>query len=66
MDPELETRRERDRDEVLPWDHISCGVTKDYLWREYERATEAQLTRDCREGCTNCGAVEMLGCLGGK
>jgi radical SAM superfamily enzyme YgiQ (UPF0313 family) len=66
IDPELEARRERDRGEVLPWDHVSCGVTKDYLWREYERATEAQLTRDCREGCTNCGAIELLGCQGGQ
>ena len=66
IDPELEARRERDRDEVLPWDHVSCGVTKDYLWREYQRASEAQLTRDCREGCTNCGAIELLGCRGGQ
>ena len=59
-----DARRERRRDECLPWDHISCGVSKDYLWREYERATQGQITRDCREGCTNCGAIEMLECSG--
>ena len=66
IDPELEARRQRDRDEILPWDHVSCGVTKDYLWGEYEHATRAELTRDCREGCTNCGAIELLGCRGGQ
>jgi hypothetical protein len=37
-------------------------VTQRYLWREYERATQAQITRDCREGCTNCGARELIDC----
>jgi radical SAM family uncharacterized protein len=64
IDPELEARRERDRDEILPWDHVSCGVTKGYLWHEYERATRAELTRDCRQGCTDCGAIDLLGCRG--
>lgn len=59
-----DARRERQRSEVLSWDHISCGVSKDYLWREYERAARGQTTRDCREGCTNCGAIEMLECTG--
>jgi radical SAM family uncharacterized protein len=57
-----ETRREREQEEVLAWDHISCGVDKAYLWREYEHAAQGQITRDCREGCTNCGAIESLGC----
>jgi radical SAM family uncharacterized protein len=65
IDPEEEARRERSADELLPWDHISCGVSKTYLWREFERAMRGQLTRDCRMGCTNCGAVEQLGCRGG-
>ncbi|MBN1936277.1 MAG: TIGR03960 family B12-binding radical SAM protein [Anaerolineae bacterium] len=63
IDPEIEARRERTADEVLPWDHISCGVTKHYLWREYERSVQGKTTRDCREGCTNCGAIELLGCV---
>jgi radical SAM superfamily enzyme YgiQ (UPF0313 family) len=66
IDPQVEVRRERDPGELLPWDHISCGVAKTYLWQEFERATQEQITRDCRDGCTNCGAVEMLGCRGGR
>jgi radical SAM superfamily enzyme YgiQ (UPF0313 family) len=65
IDPQLEARRERLQDDPLPWDHISCGVTKAYLWREFERAMDEATTRDCRQGCTNCGAVEQLGCRGG-
>jgi radical SAM family uncharacterized protein len=64
IDPDVEARRERTKDELLPWDHISCGVSKEYLWREFERAVQGQATRDCRDGCTNCGATEMLGCRG--
>jgi radical SAM family uncharacterized protein len=62
LDLKTEARRERDQDEWLPWEHISCGVTQRYLWREYEHAVKAQTTRDCREGCTNCGARELIDC----
>jgi len=65
IDPQIEVRRERTVDEVLPWDHISCGVSRAYLWREYERSVQGLTTRDCREGCTGCGAVELLGCRAG-
>jgi radical SAM family uncharacterized protein len=64
IDPAYEARRERDMDEVLPWDHISCGVSSEYLRAEMERAQRERTTRDCREGCTNCGARELLGCRG--
>ncbi|MBL7199773.1 MAG: TIGR03960 family B12-binding radical SAM protein [Anaerolineae bacterium] len=66
IDPQVEVRRERGPGELLPWDHVSCGVSKTYLWQELERATQEQITRDCRDGCTNCGAVETLGCRGGR
>jgi radical SAM family uncharacterized protein len=62
LDPAYEARRERGMEETLPWDHISCGVTKAYLQRECARAVECRTTRDCREGCTACGARELLGC----
>ena len=62
FDLEAEARRTRSENEWLPWEHISCGVTQRYLWREYERATLAQITRDCREGCTNCGARDLIDC----
>jgi radical SAM family uncharacterized protein len=66
IDPAHEARRERPFDEVLPWDHIACGVIKSYLRQELDRATAGELTRDCREGCTNCGARELLDCRGGQ
>ncbi len=49
--------RERDGDEVLPWDHIHAGVDKAFLWEEYERAKRGEETQDCRFGaCAGCGA----------
>lgn len=42
-------------DETLPWDHIDCGVTKDYLLHERAKAYEAATTKDCRGGCNGCG-----------
>ena len=49
-------RRERPRDEVLPWDHIDVGVSREFLEREYRRALEGLTTPDCRQGpCSACG-----------
>ncbi len=49
--------RERGKDEVFPWEHLSCGVSREYLWREWEKARAGEATPDCREaGCTGCGA----------
>ncbi|WP_425446587.1 TIGR03960 family B12-binding radical SAM protein [Dethiothermospora halolimnae] len=55
IDPNFYANREREYDEVLPWDFIDVGVSKQYLIDENERAKEGTLTKDCREGCTNCG-----------
>jgi radical SAM family uncharacterized protein/radical SAM-linked protein len=49
--------RPRDLTETLPWDHLFCGVNRDYLLGELERAKTAQPTPDCRQaGCLGCGA----------
>ncbi len=48
--------RARPVDDALPWDHIDCGVTKQYLLREWEKAQAEKTTRDCRQGCNGCGA----------
>jgi len=51
--------RARGADEVLPWDHIDCGVSKEFLLQERERALRGEPTPDCREGpCSGCGACE--------
>ncbi len=67
IDPEFYAYRERNYDEVLPWDFIDIGVAKDYLILENENAKEAILTRDCRERCMGCGInMELEGeCFNG-
>lgn len=55
-DPAWYANRPRHRDETLPWDVIYLGVTKDYLWREYERAMAEIPTSACAVGvCRRCG-----------
>ena len=53
--------RKREFDEILPWDHIDVGVSKDYLIDEAKNALEAQTTPNCRLECTNCGAIDLMG-----
>ena len=53
--------RERDKDEILPWDFIDIGVTKKFLYREYERSKQAVITPNCRRKCSGCGAASF-GC----
>lgn len=48
--------RERSYDEVLPWDHIDLGVTKEFFKRENEKAKRGETTPNCREKCAGCGA----------
>ena len=55
------TSREREKDELLPWDFIDAGVTKEFLWREYRKAKEEQITPNCRKGCAGCGAKQFHG-----
>ncbi len=61
LDPDFYASRERDRDELMPWDFIDCGVTKAYLWRERERALRGETTPDCRGGCEGCGLKRFPG-----
>jgi radical SAM family uncharacterized protein len=55
IDGDFYALREKELEEIFPWDFIDPGVTKEYLIKEYEKAKEEELTRDCRLGCTNCG-----------
>ena len=64
---EFYASRERTEDEILPWDHIDVGVSKAFLRREYERASRAEVTPNCREKCAGCGANMLIGggaCIG--
>ncbi len=56
VDPDFYTTRERSLDEILPWDFIDAGVSKEFLKREWSRAQNGQLTPNCRQQCSGCGA----------
>ena len=64
IDPDYYALRPRPTDEVFPWDHLDCGVTKAYLLREWEKAQRAECTSDCRKGCTGCGMKRYGACEG--
>lgn len=53
--------RERDLDEILPWDFIDIGVTKDFLKREWKNALAEKVTPNCRMQCAGCGAMNFGG-----
>ncbi len=62
VDMDWYTTRERDRDEVLPWDHLDLGLDRDWLWDEWEAAHSGDGQEDCRDiGCYNCGVCPTLG-----
>ena len=61
VNPDFYVLRERDLDEMLPWDFIDHHVSKDFLRQEYRRALEGRPGVVCRVGsCTVCGACEPM------
>lgn len=54
IDMNFYSTRKREYDEILPWDHIDCGVSKQFLIRENEKALKAETSHDCRNGCLAC------------
>ena len=50
------TTRERSLDEIFPWDFIDCGVTKEFLKREWKKASEENISENCKVKCQGCGA----------
>ncbi len=58
VDPDFYLR-ERSVDEVLPWDHLDSGVSREFLLAERERAHQGLETPDCRQaGCQDCGVCD--------
>lgn len=55
IDPDFYTRGTRSYEDLLPWDIIDGGVSKEFLIREDKKSIAESLTRDCRDGCSNCG-----------
>ena len=56
IDPDFYNLRNRDFDEILPWDFIDAGVTKAFLKREWEQAMNETVTPNCRQRCSGCGS----------
>ena len=61
IDPAFFANRQMGLDEILPWDVIDCGVTKEFFKRERARAYEGRTTPNCREQCSGCGANRLGG-----
>jgi radical SAM family uncharacterized protein len=56
------TTRERDRDEVLPWDHLDSGLERDWLWDDWQDALAGREQDDCRwTPCFDCGVCPSTG-----
>ena len=62
------TTREREYDEVLPWDHLDSGLDKDWLWADWEDALAVSdgssdvEVEDCRwTPCYDCGVCPEMG-----
>lgn len=61
VDMEFYTLRERDTDEILPWDFIDAGVSKEFMIREWKQAKAETVTPNCRQRCSGCGAKRYGG-----
>ncbi len=62
LDIHAEAEKKLSPEDPLPWDHISAGVRKRFLVREYQRALRAELSPDCRSGkCLACGVRQSYG-----
>ncbi|HVH21820.1 MAG TPA: TIGR03960 family B12-binding radical SAM protein [Pseudonocardia sp.] len=56
------TTRERDRDEILPWDHLDSGLDRDWLWDDWQDALSGREQDDCRwTPCFDCGVCPATG-----
>ena len=60
--------RQRRADELFPWDFIDIGVSRKFLYREWDKAMAGEVTPNCRMQCSGCGAASFQGgvCYEGK
>ena len=56
LDVGFYTTRARADDEIFPWDFLDCGVTKEFLLREWKKAQAQTVSPNCRAQCQGCGA----------
>ncbi len=62
VDVDWFTTRERERTEVLPWDHLDSGLDSAWLWEDWQDALDEVAVDDCRwTPCFDCGVCDQLG-----
>ena len=61
IDPDFYTTRKRADDEIFPWDFLDCGVSREFLLREWHKAQKEEITPNCRMQCSGCGARKFQG-----
>jgi radical SAM family uncharacterized protein len=62
IDVDWYTTREREENEVLPWDHLDSGLDKEWLWADWQEALDETELDDCRWiPCFDCGVCPQLG-----
>jgi radical SAM superfamily enzyme YgiQ (UPF0313 family) len=62
VDVDWYTTRDRDNNEVLPWDHLDSGLDRDWLWEDWQDALTETEVDDCRwTPCFDCGVCPQLG-----
>ena len=61
VDVAFYTTRERADDEIFPWDFLDCGVTREFLLREWKKAQAQTVSPNCRVQCQGCGARRFGG-----
>ena len=68
VDIDFYNLRQRGADELFPWDFIDIGVSRKFLYREWEKAMSGEVTPNCRMQCSGCGAALFGGgvCYEGK
>jgi radical SAM family uncharacterized protein len=60
LNPDFWVMRERGRDELFPWEIVDLGLSRSYLWEEYQRALQAKPTPACPpdQNCRRCGVCQ--------
>ncbi|MBW8484070.1 TIGR03960 family B12-binding radical SAM protein [Actinomadura parmotrematis] len=62
VDLDWYTVREREEVEVLPWDHLDAGLDREWLWQDWQEATDGSEVEDCRwTPCYDCGVCPTMG-----
>ena len=52
--------RPRGLNEILPWSHLDCGVTQEFLLDQWRKSQQEIYTPDCRyHGCQGCGVCDF-------